>query len=703
MRFLKAVLPVFLFLILSVVAFAQTTQKGTAYRYNGEKPRTGLQGVLIQCDEASNNNVLTASDGSFTLTLPSLKAGDPLENVRISKKGMIVMNREAVAEWSVRKTPLTVVLRDADEYKKEKDQLEKVTQVASRKIYEKKKEELERELSAGIISKKKQAEELAALQASVEEFRKQSKSYSSFLVGIDLREVTPTLRQALELVREGNPEAAAFLLEGEDFPKRILEQSSSGNDSRQDVLGARVLLAIYRFCLDWKKYENLLEQLTSISEKPEVHIEYGNHLVEKGLYHQGIVVLEQKTQYIDKRNNPQWYLSATNWLTEAYAATGDNEKAIRLAEETVSFIDSLGEDEMEEGLRLLFRASFMTIQSTAMASLHLDNEDITRKTIIAARRASRSDYSSEGTSLLITVLGSRLLSLLQQDRKEEAESIEKELDSLLKDDPNGFVENVATLNIRLLLAAGDKKETERILRENIDVCWGLAKDTPWKFEPVVANFEYLLASSLMSDNPGKRKPEVEELLDESIDILRRYSNLSPEFHAYNLAQALRTLSFYFRLAGKVDGGVIADAREAMDLTRPFAEKEPQQYGKQMALCVSNYAECINKTVEINHPDKEKVLELVKYEEEAVDCMKQLGNLTDMEKHDYVTMLLNLAISNKIYLGNTRESNRLIKEATSICEDLARNNPTKFGQAPEEMKKLRFMLLLMKKGSIRKEF
>lgn len=141
----------------------------------------------------------------------------------------------------------------------------------------------------------------------------------------------------------------------------------------------------------------------------------------------------------------------------------------------------------------------------------------------------------------------------------------------------------------------------------------------------------------------------------------------------------------------------------MDLTRPFAEKEPQQYGKQMALCVSNYAECINKTVEINHPDKEKVLELVKYEEEAVDCMKQLGNLTDMEKHDYVTMLLNLAISNKIYLGNTRESNRLIKEATSICEDLARNNPTKFGQAPEEMKKLRFMLLLMKKGSIRKEF
>ena len=110
-----------------------------------------------------------------------------------------------------------------------------------------------------------------------------------------------------------------------------------------------------------------------------------------------------------------------------------------------------------------------------------------------------------------------------------------------------------------------------------------------------------------------------------------------------------------------------------------------------------------QTVEINHPDKEKVLELVKYEEEAVDCMKQLGNLTDMEKHDYVTMLLNLAISNKIYLGNTRESNRLIKEATSICEDLARNNPTKFGQAPEEMKKLRFMLLLMKKGSIRKEF
>ena len=101
MRFSKAVIPVILFLILSGVALAQTTQKGIAYRYNGEKPRTGLQGVLIQCDDASNNNVLTASDGSFTLSFPTLKAGDPLGNVRISKKGMIVMNREAVAEWSV--------------------------------------------------------------------------------------------------------------------------------------------------------------------------------------------------------------------------------------------------------------------------------------------------------------------------------------------------------------------------------------------------------------------------------------------------------------------------------------------------------------------------------------------------------------------------------------------------------------------------
>ena len=173
MRFSKAVIPVILFLILSGVALAQTTQKGIAYRYNGEKPRTGLQGVLIQCDDASNNNVLTASDGSFTLSLPTLKAGDPLGNVRISKKGMIVMNREAVAEWSVRKTPLIVVLRDADEYKREKEKMEKVTQEATRRIYETKKEELERELSAGTISKKKRAEELAALQASVEEFRKQ--------------------------------------------------------------------------------------------------------------------------------------------------------------------------------------------------------------------------------------------------------------------------------------------------------------------------------------------------------------------------------------------------------------------------------------------------------------------------------------------------------------------------------------------------
>ena len=539
-----------LFLLLSFACssnlLAQSTQKGVAYQYNGEKPRTGLKGVLIQCDDASNNNILTASNGAFTLTLPTLKAGDPLRNVRISKKGMIVMNREAIAEWSVRKEPLVVVLRDEEEFNAEKARLEKVTKEAAQRIYEAKKAELEKEVMAGSITRKERAEKLAALQSAVESFRKQSQTYSDFLAGIDLREVSAPVRDAIELVTEGKPEAAAFILEEENFPEKINDNTADDKTRKQNILGVRLLMAVYRLSLDWSHYDNLLETVSLyLDDVVEVQIENGNHLIEKGSYAKGIDILENALVKIDSIVKPNWYLSAKNWLAEAYATTGNNEQAIRVCEEALSFMDSLEEDAMEESYTLISRASFLVLQLTSMNALRMDTEEITRKTLTAARRAARSDYALEGTSLLIVALGTKTLTLLQQNRKEEAAALKKELEEIFDNPPDGFVHNASTLSTRFLLTFGDKEESERVLRENIRICWQLAKETPWKFEPLAAQMEYNLAQILIASTPkGKRNHEIEEILDESIDILRRYSELSPEFHSMQLASSLYTLSFY---------------------------------------------------------------------------------------------------------------------------------------------------------------
>jgi len=686
-------------LFLCCYSSAQSIQKGFAYRYNGKNPRTGLQGALVQCEDATNNNVITAANGSFSLSLPSLKAGASL-SVKVSKKGMIVMNRDVVAEWSVRDAPLVVVLRDAEEFKKEKERLSNTSEQAIQRIYKDKEAKLEDELLAGAISKKERAEQLAALQASIEAFRKQADSYSSFLAGIDLREVSSAIQDALALVNEGKPEAAAILLEEEDFPARLQSKQTKTETRARDELGARVLLAVYRLTLDWKKYENLLDRIITLSNKPEVRVEYGIHLAERGEYLKAIEILEQETKRLDRRITPEWYLSATNWLANAYSATGDNERTIHLCEDVLDYIGTSGDEGIEEDFLDLTKASFLTLQTVSMGALRMDNEDVTRKAITATRRASRSSYSSEGTSLLIIVLGNRAMTLSQQGRKEEAAALQQEIESLIAARPNGYVINPSTLTTRLLLVSEDPEALENTLRDNIDLCWELAKDTPWKYEPLIAQYEYTLATSIIAKNPSaKRIPEVEELLDESIDILRRYFDIYPESHSLGLANALLTLTEYFRKAGKIDDGVITQALEAVELIRPWAEKEPKNYGKLLAKSLANYAECINKTVDIKDPDEAKVHELVKYEKEAVQLMRQFTDLTKMERFEYFNMLFNLAISYKIYLGNTRESNRLIKEGTQIGDSLVQEDPQTFGGIPSLIKEVKMLLLFMKKGKI----
>lgn len=688
-----------LFLLSCGTVWSQSQQSGVAFRYNGKNPRTTLPGVLVQCDDASNNNVLTASNGSFKLSFPSLKAGDPLHNVRVSKKGMVVMNREAIAEWSVRKEPLVVVLRDAEELQKETRRMEQVTREASSRIYATKKDELENELAAGLISKKERAERLASLQAAVEAFRKQSMAYSTFLVGIDLREVAPVIQEAIGMVNEGKPEAAAFLLEEEDYPAQIRRGAPAYNT----VLGSRVLLAIYRLCLEWKKYESLLEDLAAATDRPEVHIEYGAFLTEKGIYPRGIEQIEQALVSLDKTARPAWYLMGMNWLSNAYDVSGNPQKAIGICDEALSYMDSIGEDAVEEGFFLMGRASFLVIESTAMLGLGMDNDDIARKSLTAARRASRSEYASEGASLLITALSSRLLSLATQGRKEEFQAVAKELDELLNQPPETYSVTANTLTARLLAVAGDPEKREKTLRENIDICWNLSKDTPWKYEPLAAQFEQVLATDIIARSPARQRiPEVEELLDESIDILRRYSEISPDLHTVNLALSLTTLSSYFRKAGKVDEGVLADARAAVDLTRPYAEKDPAKHGPQMARSLSNYASCLERAIDKDHPDKTMVKESISSQEEALNILRQLPSLTTAQENEFIMMLISLATSYKQYLGKTRESNALLKEAESRAEVLAQKAPAVFGTYPELIKKLKLGLLLIKKGNIKLE-
>ena len=110
--------------MLSIALHAQETeQAGATYRYNGKEQRTSIGRVYVKSTSSPNGVLSDSIDGTFSITLPGLKMGDRIGSVTITKKGMMIFNKQAVEEWSVRKEPLVIILCDVAEFENRKNNL----------------------------------------------------------------------------------------------------------------------------------------------------------------------------------------------------------------------------------------------------------------------------------------------------------------------------------------------------------------------------------------------------------------------------------------------------------------------------------------------------------------------------------------------------------------------------------------------------
>jgi hypothetical protein len=256
------------------------------------------------------------------------------------------------------------------------------------------------------------------------------------------------------------------------------------------------------------------------------------------------------------------------------------------------------------------------------------------------------------------------------------------------------------MSARMLISFDDIEGMSKTLRENIDICWTLAKDTPWKYEPMAATFECSLAMILGAKLAvGKRDPEIEELLDESIDIFRRYSEMIPGRYAISLSQSLYASSQYYNRAGKMDDSVLADAKEAVDLIRPIAEKEGAGNLITLAKHLENYGNCMERTISKDYPEADRVKLVIDCYEEAYSIMDKMPGLTAKDKMSKLLITTELALAYKKYVGKTKESSKLMKEAVIIGEELAKSNPTLYGKVPTMVKGVGMMLIMTKKGTV----
>ena len=302
------------------------TQKGVAYRYNGKQQRKPLGNVTISYSNNQRSTLSNEQNGEFTLTLSGLKMGDPIGFVEVKKREMMVFNQHAVKEWSIRKEPLMLVLCNADEFERQKENLINIGKREAKKKYDRQKAELEAKLNA---SQMKQQEYEAALDKAYDElerFQKNVGEYADLFARIDESEVDTLAQRALDMFNQGKVEEAIRLFEQGHYMEKLdkaLKNSQQADqlkavaehvkeqatqDSLKALQSLKAQIEAYKMNNEWNKTGELLkglaDRLNTVNEKWDYAEFCVNQLnyTEAEDYLKQTLVLVEKLNGTDKNN-----------------------------------------------------------------------------------------------------------------------------------------------------------------------------------------------------------------------------------------------------------------------------------------------------------------------------------------------------------------------------------------------------------------
>ena len=297
---MKRTIWLFIFLVTTVIAPAQyVIQKGIAFRYNGRKPRTPLGNVYIKTSNSSNGVLSDSINGLFTLYLKDKQMGSPIGRVNIAKKGMMIFNQQAVDEWSVRKEPLCLILCDADEFEKQKQNLITIGQQEAKKRYDKKIAEIE------LIYQKESAEwyqKLSEADEEIQNIRKHIGEYADLFARIDESEIDTLAQQAIDLFNNGYIEEAIRKFEEGRYLEKlrtVRRAQKQGNaiisniqkevkkaqlDELEYISSLNAQIKAYRLHGDWQKVQELMKGLADELNSFKDNYSYATFCSDQKLY-----------------------------------------------------------------------------------------------------------------------------------------------------------------------------------------------------------------------------------------------------------------------------------------------------------------------------------------------------------------------------------------------------------------------------------
>ena len=362
----------------NVLAQSVFVQKGITFRYNGKKPRTPLGGVYVKTATSPNGVVSDENNGVFFLKLQNVKMGDRLGRTTVSNTDLMIFNQKEVDEWSARKEPLKLILCDANQFQKQKNNLISIGRNQAEKKYKKRLAELEKKNKAQQLTLDEYYAKLDSINRDRDNAEKHMEEYADMFARIDESEVDTLAQRAIELFNQGKLEEAIKLFEQGNYPeiyddafKKIKTQAEelrqkadsavvpADKDIEEYKKFIQAQVSVYKMRKEWDKAAELLKGLADKLQTQDVIWDYAifsqnqNQFAEAETYYKIYI----KKQLLLSKTNPQIYESALgdsyNNLANLYYVTqrfADSEQMFNSALEIYKRL--MGENSFIYGQRL---------------------------------------------------------------------------------------------------------------------------------------------------------------------------------------------------------------------------------------------------------------------------------------------------------------------------------------------------------------
>ena len=659
------------------------TQQGVTYRYNGKKAKTPLGKVYIKVATASNGVISDSIKGTFTLQFKGLSMGSRIGNVQVQKRGMMIFNQQAVDEWNIRKEPLRLILCDADEFEKQKQNLIAIGQREAQKRYDKKIAEIEAKYKA---ESAEWYQKLSEADDELQNTRKRLSEYADALARLDQSELDSQMQEVLDLYEKGEVQQAMQKLEdmhlAEKFNQTIERKQfhekgleAATQDSILLIEKIRSSITLYKNSGEYDKAAEYLKLLADKMNTFDDIYEYVSFCSKQRLYEEGIkygmlaynLVEKSGDNIIEKKRERAMILHKLAYIYSDIKQLNKAEElylkelALRreLTNNNWSEFDNLGYVLNNLGVLYVDILKFTKSQEMLEESI-----DIFKK--LAKDNPKRYDID------VVMGLNNLGRSFLELKNFLQAEAVFLESINVFHNLTNDSVKESDRIHLanplhNLGLIYEEYREydkSKKFYLESLEIRRNLAKKNPQAYEP-----DILLTLNALGNLYAiqLKYKDSEEIFNEGIEIARRLVKQNPLAYECDLAMFLHNMANLYVGMMQYDKAE-AFYLEALDIRKRLANRNPEAYKFRESETLDALALLY---VQIQRYEESEKLFI-----EALDNRKQLANNSEIYRFDEAKVLEHLA---GLYYSKNRfeECEKLFKESLIIYGSFANENPEVF--------------------------